>query len=89
MRALPTGRDVKFSVLEYGIDPKDNTLRCDSNYDVATEEGEDYDCKQNLWSGCYFIWSRPVSKSTSDTIAQTISAQADRVDLLLSRDSAG
>ena len=80
---------MKFSVLEYGIDPKDNTLRCDSNYDVATEEGEDYDCKQNLWSGCYFIWSRPVSKSTSDTIAQTISAQADRVDLLLSRDSAG
>ena len=62
---------------------------CDGNYDVATEEGEDYDCKQNLWSGCYFIWSRSVSKSTSDTIAQTISAQADRVDLLLSRDSAG
>ena len=63
--------------------------RCDSNYNVETEEGEDYDCKQNLWSGCYFIWSRPVWKSTSDTIAQTISAQADRVDLLLSRDSAG
>ena len=38
------------------IDPKDNTLRCDSNYDVETEEGEDYDCKQNLWSGCYFLW---------------------------------
>ena len=36
--------------------PKDDTLRCDSNYDVATEEGEDYDCKQNLWSGCYFLW---------------------------------
>ena len=29
---------------------------CDGNYDVATEEGEDYDCKQNLWSGCYFLW---------------------------------
>ena len=62
---------------------------CDSNYNVETEKGEDYDCKQNLWSGCYFLWSRPVWKSTSDTIAQTIFAQADRVDLLLSRDSAG
>ena len=62
---------------------------CDSNYNVETEEGEDYDCKPNLWSGCYFLWSRPVWKSTSDTIAQTIFAQADRVDLLLSRDSAG
>jgi hypothetical protein len=29
---------------------------CDSNYNVETEEGEDYDCKQNLWSGCYFLW---------------------------------
>ena len=29
---------------------------CDTNYDVATEKGEDYDCKQNLWSGCYFLW---------------------------------
>ena len=38
------------------IDPKDNTLRCDTNYDTETEEGEDYDCKQNLWSGCYFLW---------------------------------
>ena len=62
---------------------------CDSNYNVETEKGEDYDCKPNLWSGCYFLWSRPVWKSTSDTIAQTIFAQADRVDLLLSRDSAG
>ena len=62
---------------------------CDSNYNVETEKGEDYDCKQNLWSGCYFLWSRPVWKSTSDTIAQTIFAQADRVDLLLSRESAG
>ena len=33
---------------------------CDSNYNVETEKGEDYDCKQNLWSGCYFLWSRPV-----------------------------
>ena len=62
---------------------------CDSNYNVETEKGEDYDCKPNLWSGCYFLWSRPVWKSTSDTIAQTIFAQADRVDLLLSCDSAG
>ena len=29
---------------------------CDTNYDTETEEGEDYDCKQNLWSGCYFLW---------------------------------
>ena len=29
---------------------------CDSNYNVETEKGEDYDCKPNLWSGCYFIW---------------------------------
>ena len=29
---------------------------CDSNYNVETEKGEDYDCKQNLWSGCYFLW---------------------------------
>ena len=29
---------------------------CDSNYNVETEKGEDYDCKPNLWSGCYFLW---------------------------------
>ena len=29
---------------------------CDTNYDTETEKGEDYDCKQNLWSACYFIW---------------------------------
>ena len=29
---------------------------CDSNYDTETEKGEDYDCKPNLWSGCYFLW---------------------------------
>ena len=29
---------------------------CDSNYNVETEKGEDYDCKQNLWSGCSLLW---------------------------------
>ena len=32
---------------------------CDSNYDVAYEEGEDLrgsDCEGNPWTACYFLW---------------------------------
>ena len=32
---------------------------CDSNYDVAYEEGEDLrgsDCESNPWTACYFLW---------------------------------
>jgi hypothetical protein len=32
---------------------------CDSNYDVAHEEGEDLrgsDCESNPWTACYFLW---------------------------------
>ena len=58
---------------------------CDTNYDVATEKGEDYDCKQNLWSGCYFLW--PIAwiffylaiRRVNKLIAEGNQSQAKRV----------
>ena len=58
---------------------------CDSNYNVETEKGEDYDCKQNLWSGCYFLW--PIAwilfylaiRRVNKLIAEGNQSQAKRV----------
>ena len=49
-------KEVECKAFSYECDLCEPGEECDTNYDTETEKGVDYDCKQNLWSACYFIW---------------------------------